>query len=768
MGPARPHEREQGSLMATRAKDAYDEEDGTEQDNVLERAKPIIDRLNALANEQLRKKLSIEQRWIDNLRQYWGKYPQGTEKDLAEKTKSRAFVKLTRHKTNGWAARLSDLLFPTDEKNWGISSTPLPDLARAAKQALAVAEKSTEDANAAAQAQNEDAARVMHEQANAYAQHHALTQQEIDGAKEAAKRMEAAIEDQLIESRYNIQARDVIEDGCRLGTGILKGPLTSQKLRREWRKEPLGHWGLATIPDPMPEARRVDPWHFFPDMSARTIEEAEFTFERHLPTKKDLRRLALKLGFSKAAVSRLLAEGTAKHTPENVDHLATLREMIGEGEGIIDRYVMWEYHGALECEEVAILLRAMGQDEKANKYLNDKDEFEEYRVILYFCNNELLKIAPDYPLDSGESLYSVWNFEKGETSIFGIGVPELIADSQSALNGAWRMTLDNAALSVAPQVVIDKTLISPQVGSDYRLRPGKAWLRSSTAMTTTAANKPFETFDIPCNQAQLAGIIQMAKEFMDEEASMPTIAQGEQGAATQTLGGMSILFNSANVVFRRVVKSWDDDITTPTLRRFYDWNMQFNQDNSVKGDMQVDARGTSVLLVREIQSQNLLNVVTNWSVHQVLGGWVKIRPAMEKALQTMMVPPGDILYTQAEYDDNLKKAQEAAAKNPQQDPNAIKLQIVQETNASREKVAELDAQSREALAAAQYKALILKLQAETGLDQQELEQKYGLEHAKLQTQERMKAVDIAVEDRRAQQAKADGESETAAVGKGVG
>jgi hypothetical protein len=757
--------------MATKLKsiDQTDEEEsGDKEDMIFQRVRGIIGRLERQAGEQLRKRSTIEDRWIKNLRAYWGKYDTGIEKDLSENSKSRAFVRLTRHKTNGWAARLSDLLFPTDEKNWGITSTPLPNLAKAAKQALEVANTSVAHANQADAAGNEQAAQVMRQQAESYAQHHAQTQDEIDQAKECAKRMEKAIDDQLIESRYTIACRDVIEDGCRLGTGILKGPLTSQRLRREWRTDPLGHWSLTTLPDPMPEAKRVDPWHFFPDMSARTIDEAEFTYERHLPTKKSLRKLALKMGFSRPAVSRLLREGPQKTQPENTDNLSIFRELLGEGESVIDRYVMWEYHGALECDEITILLRAMGEDKRADEYEANNDEFEEYRVILYFCNNEILKLSPDYPLDSGESLYSVWNFEKGETSIFGIGVPELIADSQSALNAAWRMTLDNAALSVAPQVVIDKTLIVPQVGSDYRLRPGKAWLRSSTALTVGAANKPFETFDIPCNQAQLAGIIETAKEFMDEEASMPTIAEGEQGSASQTLGGMSMLFNSANVVFRRVVKSWDDEITTPTLRRFYDWNMQFNSDQSVKGDMQVDARGTSVLLVREIQSQNLLNVVTNWSVHQVLGGWIKVRPAMEKALQTMMIPPDDVLLTQEEYDEKVKEAQEAAAKNPPQDPNAIKIQIASETNQSREKVAQLQAESRLQEAKIKYDTVMAQLQKESGLSQQELEAKYGLEHAKLQSDERMKAVDIAVEDRRAATAEKQGEDAAAATGKGIG
>jgi hypothetical protein len=754
--------------MATAARDLHDqqEDDSPDMDSVLERARPIIDRLASLASEQVRKRQPIEERWIEALRAYWGKYDEQTDANLTTQKKSRAYVKLTRHKTNGWAARLSDLLFPVDGKNWGIKPTPLPELAKAAKEALAHIQASLDGANAADAQQNPEASQIMLDQAKQFADLHQLTDAQMDEVKKRCEAMEKAIDDQLTESRYAIQCRDVIEDGCRVGTGILKGPVTSQKLRRQWKEEPLGHWSLTTLPDPMPEATRVDYWHFFPDMSARTIEEAEFTFERHLPTRKDLRKLALKLGFSRSAVSRLLAEGPIKSQPENTDYLANFRMMLGEGEAVTDRYVMWEYHGALECQEISILLRAMGQFEKAQRYEQEKDEFEEYRVILYFCGNELLKIAPAYPLDSGETLYSVWNFEKGETSIFGVGVPELIADSQRGVNAAWRMMLDNAALSVCPQVVIAKDQITPQLGNDWAIKPGKVWLRSSTSLQTQTP--AFETFVIPNNQQQLAGIIELGKEFIDEESSMPTIAQGEQGAASQTLGGMSILFNSANVVFRRVVKSWDDDLTTSILRRWYDWNMQFNPDEGVKGDMQVDARGTSVLLVREIQSQNLLNIVTYWSVHQVLGGYLKVREAMVKALETMMVPPDDVLKSQEQYEDDMQKAAEAAAQNPQSDPNAIKLQIVQSTNESREKIAEQTNDARLKEAQLRYETVMAQLQDESGLSRADLEAKYGLKHAEIASKERMKAVDIAVEDRRAAAAKADGQDEVDAVGQGVG
>jgi hypothetical protein len=121
-------------------------------------------------------------------RAYWGKYDDSTETSLANSQKSKAFVKLTRHKTNGWAARLSDLLFPTDEKNWGIQPTPLPELAKAAKVALAAVKESVDGANAADQAGNAEAADLLKQQADAYAQHHALTQEETERPRKPARR----------------------------------------------------------------------------------------------------------------------------------------------------------------------------------------------------------------------------------------------------------------------------------------------------------------------------------------------------------------------------------------------------------------------------------------------------------------------------------------------------------------------------------------------------------------------------------------------------
>lgn len=721
---------------------------------ILDAARSIVGRLDSLVKDQMRARAATETRWLEDLRNYHGRYDPTTEADLKNAGRSLAFVKLTRHKTNGWSARLSDLLFPTDDRNWGIQPTPLPKLASAAKEAQEAAASSVDDANLAAEAGEEAGAQLLAEQAGAFAQKAKQTDSEIAEAKKRSEAMQAAIEDQLVESNYGAHCRDVIEDGCRLGTGILKGPLTSNRLRAEWRNE-RGYWELAQVPDPQPEFVRVDPWHFFPDMSARTIQEAEFTFERSLPTKKDLRRYALKLGFNRNAVRRLLREGPGEIPGTDLTYLSNLQDITGEGEGIKGRFVLWEYHGPLECEDILTLLRAAGNDEAARAYDEAKDPLEENRVIIHFCNDEVLKIAPEYPLDSGESLYSVWNFEKGETSVFGIGIPAIMNDSQRAINGAWRMMMDNSALSVGPQIVVDKGAVVPQDG-EFSLKALKVWLKTTT-MIGNPNNPPFQVFNIPNNQAQLAGIIELARSFIDEETSSPTMDQGDAGPPTQTLGGMSMLMNSANVIKRRVVKSFDDDLTTPTIRRAYDWNMQFNPDDNVKGDMQVDARGTSVLLVREIQSMHMMNIAQNWTPHPVLGPYVKTREAMVKSLQTLMIPPADILRTQEEADKRQQEMAAAAAPAEEQAAPDNRLEIATIEAETRIKVAEMGRDQAMAELAVREKISIAEVQAKFGIKQQEIASK-----------ERSKAADIAIEERRGQAAAERGQPETEAVGVGVG
>jgi hypothetical protein len=623
-----------GEMQAAAFQEGAGQEAGFQEGALQAAAGAVIDRLTALAQEHVQARSAIELRWLEDLRAYHGRYDEKTEAALNEpgNERSRAFIKLTRARTDAWESRLSDMLFPVDDDNWGIAPTPVPELTRAAQDAIALARAAADKANmAGAQGMPPDQVQAIVDHGNQAADLHAQVEAELAEAKTRCAAMAVQIKDQLAESQYGKRCRDVIRDACRLGAGILKGPMTGNRPARSWLRGADGAYGLDIEPAQRPEFRRVDPWAFFPDKSATTIEDAEYSFERHLPSASELKAMARKLGFDPAAVRRLV-EGRDRSAARigadgNLNHLANLRAITGEGDAITNRFVMWEYHGSLETGEVAGLLRAAGRIEDAEAIEGGDgqgraDPLDEHRVIAFFCEGELLQLREAYPLDSGESLYSVFSLQPGEASIMGaIGVPRLMYDSQRAMNGAWRMVLDNAALSVGPQIVVDKTQIEPADGSP-EISPNKLWWKTGRELGPNS--RPFETFNIPLNQAQLGAIIEAAREFADEETSMPMIAQGDQGAhVTQTMGGMAMLMNSANSVLRRVVKNWDDDLTTPSIRRLYDWNMQFGADDAIKGDMKVQARGTSVLLVKELQAQNLLLVAQNWTVHPKLAPMLK-------------------------------------------------------------------------------------------------------------------------------------------------
>lgn len=732
-----------------------------------EQAQSILDRLQSLANEQVRLKNPIEERWLKNMRSYHGFYEPTTEADLKEAGQARNFVKITGAKTRAMKARLFDLLFPTDDKNWSIEPTPVPKLAKEISEAEATAKQAADLANRAAAAGDAVTEAGVVAAGDEQASRALAAREEVARMEKAADLMETEMDDQLVESRYPSECRTLIDDACKIGTGILKGPVVYDGGRGRWLpqqgQDGAVSFALTPYEDVRPKHKRTDPWSFFPDMAARSPEEWEFTFERYLWNKKQLRQMVKTHGFSPNAVRRILEEksGALGSIPAGLQYLTQLREIAkGDGVPIKGRFVGWEYHGQLETEEVATLLRALGKEELAMEYVNRNDPLDEVNVVVWFCEGELLKIAPEYPMDSGETLYSIFNLVEADESVFGYGIPHLIEDDQDALNAAWRMGIDNSAYSVKPQVVIDKTMIEPADG-DWNMAPGKAWLKVGKPVGTEK-NKPVEFFNVPNNMAEIGSIIEMAMQFIDIESGIPMPQQGEQGATTtQTVGGMAILQNAANIVFRAIVKNFDDGIITPTMRRLYDWNMQHNPRDDIKGDMQIDARGSSVLLVKEVQAQNLMVIVTSLMANPTFAMMMKPYPAIQKLFQAMMIRPADVMLTEDEYDEAVKAAQE---QEQPQDPVIVtaqariqSAQIMADSRKTSDEVQLMIEQMRQ-------ETRVMELGDKFNLTIEEIKAQLGKVALTNESKERMFAAEVGAERVFADEARARGEDPSGSGG----
>lgn len=623
----------------------------SEHDKLKQRFEGIVNRLEREAEQRVAKRRHVEKRWIEDLAQYHGKYDEETQRELDKNERSSLYINSTRPKTNAMASRLSDMLFPTDDRNWGIKPTPVPELTVEAERAARAAAESAE-----ALAANPQDQRLIDE-ANDAATNARTIQAQMQEAKDRARAMQEEIDDHLRRVNYAAQARLVIEDACKIGSGIFKGPVIGDRNRPAWQKNDNGEFVMRDTKDTRPSMWRVDPWNFFPDFDATCIEDGEGNYERHLLNRKQLKRLARQPGFDKKAIRHLLEMGAESTTPT---YISDLRSITGAyHESLSDRYHVWEYHGPLSREDMRDLAM-MTANENVMKDLDgiEDDPLAELEVVIWFCQGTLLKFGLHW-LDSGEPIYSVYCLDKDDASVFGFGVPYIMRDPQRSMAAAWRMLLDNAGLSSGPQVVVFEDIIEP-VDGNWTLRPHKVWRRKAGV---ARGEKAFEVFEIKNNTEQMLQLIEVSKKNVDEETAIPVIAQGEQGThVTKTAHGMSLLMNSVNVVFRRLVKNWDDDVTTPILRRTYDFLMQFSEKEHIKGDFEVDARGTSVLLVREMQSQNLMLFLNTFSGHPLLGKYLKEEglEGLRQLARTLQLSSNDLIKS----DDEISQDRAEAAQNP--------------------------------------------------------------------------------------------------------
>jgi hypothetical protein len=172
------------------------------------------------------------------------------------------------------------------------------------------------------------------------------------------------------------------------------------------------------------------------------------------------------------------------------------------------------------------------------------------------------------------------------------------------MTGAWRAMMDNAGDSSGANYVFGPG-IQP-IDGHWELTGKKGWRLQSGGIDDV--KKAFNQFQVQNNQAELQNVIEMALQFADLETGIPTIFQGEVQKTPETLGATNIMVDSSNIGLRQRVKLFVDDVLDPLLTRFYHWNMQFNEDEEIKGDYQVDAHGPGVLLERDTQTQSLIQL----------------------------------------------------------------------------------------------------------------------------------------------------------------
>ena len=668
------------------------------EDKAYEAVQGIAGKIMVLCKEAENAKRPIEERWKKSLRQYEGTYEPA---EVPEKG-AKVFVKATRAKVDKVRARLYDTLFPSDEKNWDIQPTPQPTLDRDI-------EKGTGDPEQAKQLQ--------------------------EAARNACDAMRALIDDQLSETDYASVFRDVIDDWTLYGVGVVKGPVPDMCDYGAWMRDETGGYQLGKGGHIRPVVNRVDPLSFFPDPNATHIKNAEYVCERMVLTKTQLRKWADKPDINKRALRDILQMNATEAMPDVYTTTANFNQN-AQVEQKKDKIIVWEWHGHLTVEDVQQIAAAYGDSDMSEIY-KDSDPLFDIPVIAYVCNDRILKLSPAL-LDTGDCVYSAVSYVQVENSIWGLSECDLIRDSQTALNSAWRMVLDNSGLSTRPQLVVDPNQIEP-VDGQWSIRPGGVWRRLKDGIGS--ASPAFELFKIEGFQAELLQMVATAKEFMDMESCLPAWSEPEPGATpNNTAFGTAMMVSSANVNFKRLLKNFDDDIVKPVIRRFYQWNMQFSDDSSVKGDMRVIAKGSTSLMAREMRGQNMMAML-QLGQSPNLAPMTKIDELYREVFRSNMLNPDQFLKSSAELQQD---AEAAAQQGAPVDPALQRDQIRSQTQLQ---LAEMDRSTRLQLAEITRETAIATLSAKENMSIAQIESMFANAQADRDHKERSQAAETALKQR---------------------
>lgn len=519
---------------------------------------------------------TLETRWHSDMRRYNGVYESKVLEALTSRQYgSQMFVPLTRRVVNVVEARLGDLLFPTEDRNYAIDASPVPVLIDAEKLAAKLPPDAPVEGGMTAQDVQTSLREIR------------------EAAKKAAVAMEREVDDQLREADYGSVGRAVIHDGLVLGTGVLKGPMVLNRLKKMWKAEG-GASVLEVTEDMSPTVVRVNPWDFYPESTARTMKESGSEYERHWLSKTDLAKLAKQPGFDADAIRMIL---TSKSVSQGDTNRSTLRGPSGFQGAKDDRYEIIEYHGPIDHEDLKAFAELIGESVP-----DEEDPLVVYEGVVYFDMSGIVIKAIINPMDTEDRPYSVWCWQYDSGSIFGFGLPHEVADMQETANSSFRAALDNLGLSVGPQIVVNSKLITPANGN-MAIEPNKVW---EAMDKTTDVRQAFSFFQIDSRISELLNVFNGAKALLDEIGGPQLAMQGqEQTLSRQTDYQASLAYNASNIWMRRSVRNWDDGITSPTIQRFVDWNMQHNPKPEIKGDVRVLARGASALLEAEGQVQRI-------------------------------------------------------------------------------------------------------------------------------------------------------------------
>lgn len=443
---------------------------------------------------------------------------------------------------------------------------------------------------------------------------------QLSPAKQAARKMEKMIHDQLDEAKARMGLRRALYELCMLGTGAMKGPFSETKTVHNWVDGQL-----QAETKKFPAVSFVSLWDLYVDPNAYNTNDIEWIIERHRMNLSQLQALPDQSPlFDRAAIEALILEG---HNYTLQPHEHELRDNIAH-ETEHELFEVLEFWGYMDTK-MAINDYGLNVPEGSGPTV---------QVNAWISGGQVLRLTVN-PFQPARIPYFLFPYEEDPYSIYGTGIPELMEDLQYLMNGMTRLAVENAMLSGNIILDVDKQALAAE--DDMKVYPGKIFERQAGA-TGNAVN----AIEIPHVANQNMQMFAQFRQMADEATGIQSILHGQTGVSGtgRTASGLSMLMDSASMSIKNVIRNIDDHLLKPLAMSYFQWNMQFMSDEhkEIKGDLEIRALGSFNLISKERKAQSLQTFL-QLSTNPQLAPLIRLPTIVKELAIQMDMDPEEIL-----------------------------------------------------------------------------------------------------------------------------
>lgn len=569
---------------------------------------------------QHKRNTGIEERLLRNLRANNCEY-QPDEKLLLGPYND-VYIGVSALKARAAESWLTDIILNNIDKPWTLDPTPDPDLPEDQRE-RAVDMLLTELPDIQSIDALRDRARELKS---------AYSKIAFADAEKATKRMETKIEDQMVEGDWTQEFAKFIADVTAYPAAFMRGPIVVGRTVGAWNGDKYVAKNVS-----IPTVRTISPFDAFPSANSVNTQDGDGFCERARYGAGQLYSLIHVDGFNAGNIRQVLDTYPTGYKHDLIGDVERDTLEKKNSEGIVqENTIPGEYETVIFNGKVPGKLLA-------EHGIIVKDTQNTYECEIWLVGTYVIRAILN-PNPTGARPIFGTSYRKIAGSFWGQSVICVTYDINRVCNAAARSLVRNMGYASGPigEVVAERV---SEVSDPTDIRPYRVVLVGPDLSGTGAPAYKF--YNVQSIATDIMNVINQYMKYADDLSGVPSYVLGnpQVAGAGRTLGGLSMLMGNAAKGIKNVQLNIDRDVISGVITGFYIFNMVTSDDDSIKADCKVRARGATGLLQKELAQTRTVEIlqlltpyIENWDT---LPNGIKVM--LREVLKSTGLPVDDII-----------------------------------------------------------------------------------------------------------------------------